>query len=242
MELYNDDCFNILPTLKEKSVDLVLVDLPYGQTNCDWDVQIDLEKMWNELKRCCTKNCVYVFFCTTKFGHKLIKSNEKWFRYDLVWEKSIAVGFLSANKMPLRIHEMIYVFKNVGGIYNPQKVAGKPYTSSKNKPCEIYGTQRNITINNTGDRYPKSIIKIPNPNKKSLHFTQKPVEICEWLIKTYSNEGDTVLDFTMGSGSTGIGCLNTGRDFIGIEMNEEIFKIAGARIYDHVIDMMEISV
>ena len=112
MEIYNNDCFEILPEIKDGSVDLVVVDLPYAQTACKWDCMIDLDRMWKELKRCCKRDCVYVFFCTTKFGYKLIQSNERWFRYDIVWEKSRKVGFLSANKMPLRKHEMVYIFSD----------------------------------------------------------------------------------------------------------------------------------
>jgi len=232
MELYNNDCFEILPEIKDLSVDLVLVDLPYAQTACKWDCLIDLDKMWKELKRCCKRDCVYVFFCTTKFGYKLIQSNEKWFRYDLVWEKSRKVGFLSANKMPLREHEMVYIFKEKQGTYNAQKTEGKPYNRTQSKQTETYGMEdikQVITENKTGDRHPTTIVKFNNP-KKSLHRTQKPVELCEWLIKSYSNENDLVLDFTMGSGTTGEACKNTNRNFIGVEKDEEIFKIAFERL------------
>lgn len=231
MEIYNDDCFEILPEIKDESIDLVVCDLPYAQTDCKWDCLIDLDRMWKELKRCCKRKCVYVFFCTTKFGYKLIQSNERWFRYDLVWEKSRKVGFLSANKMPLRKHEMMYVFKEQQGTYNPQKTEGKPYKNRQGKQTDTYGkedTERVIT-ENKGDRHPTTIVKFNNP-KKSLHRTQKPVALCEWLIKSYSNEGDLVLDFTMGSGSTGVACKNTNRKFIGIEKNEEIFKVAYERL------------
>ena len=233
MNLINGDCLEVMKTIKKDSVDMVLVDLPYGQTHCEWDTIIDMEKMWIELKRICKSNANIIFFTTTKFGNKLINSNEKCFRYDLVWEKSSSVGFLSANKMPLRNHEMIYVFgKSSGGkkTYNPQKTPGKPYKVKAHKTKDIYG-QEEIpeNENKTGDRHPLSIQKF-NHDKKKLHPTQKPVEACEWLIKTYSNEGDTILDFTMGSGSTGVACKNTNRNFIGIEMDEEIFKTAEERI------------
>ena len=315
MELFNGDCLTIMPTLETNSVDMVLVDLPYGQTACEWDIIIDMEKMWIELKRICKDNATLVFFTTTKFGYKLIASNEKWFRYDLVWEKEKSVGFLNANKMPLRTHEMLYVFsspnaddvelnrnldnrkyaesvfkyinktkkqieKDMGDqqadhffrfsssqfslptkktydkltelykidkmvgfkkfdmlfdpsqTYNPQKTEGKPYKikAVRKKNKDVYGIQdMPENENKTGDRHPLSIQKFKFDNKK-LHPTQKPVEACEWLIKTYSNEGDTVLDFTMGSGSTGVACKNTNRKFIGIEMVEEIFKTAENRI------------
>ena len=240
MELYNDDCFEILPEIKDGSVDLVVVDLPYttkGQkaTACKWDTPIDLERMWKELKRCCKRDCVYVFFCTTKFGYKLIQSNERWFRYDIVWEKSRKVGFLSANKMPLRKHEMMYIFKEKQGTYNAQKTEGKPYkTAGKNEKMKIYNNGKEMKrtdIENKGDRHPTTIVKFNNP-KKSLHRTQKRVALCEWLIKSYSNQGDLVLDFTMGSGTTGIACKNTDRNFIGIERDEEIFKTAYERLME----------
>tara|TARA_A100000171_G_C2085486_1_gene121833 strand:+ start:76 stop:795 length:720 start_codon:yes stop_codon:yes gene_type:complete len=237
MELYNDDCFNVFPKIKDKTIDLFLLDLPYGQTACKWDSLIDLNKMWIEIKRIMKPNAVILFFCTTKFGYKLIQSNEKWFRYDLIWKKSRKVGFLSANKMPLRQHENIYVFKDKQATYNPQKTEGKPYIL-KRKECNIYHKAENPLTINEGDRHPTSIypqtlettILEHNNPKKSLHRTQKPLSLCEWLIKTYSNENDLVMDFTMGSGTTGEGCKNTNRKFIGVEMDKEIFEIAKKRL------------
>ena len=130
LELHNEDCFGAFKKVKAKTVDLFLLDLPYGQTACKWDSIIDLTEMWKEIKRTMKKEAVIVFFCTTKFGYKLIQSNGKWFRCDLVWKKSRKVGFLSANKMPLRQHEMMYVFKEKGGTYNPQKTKGKEYNNT----------------------------------------------------------------------------------------------------------------
>ena len=389
IKIYNNDCLDEIPNIKEK-VDMVLVDLPYGQTACSWDSIIDLTKMWVELKKVCKRDCVYVFFCNTKFGYKLIQSNEKWFRYDLVWEKSRKVGFLSANKQPLRNHEMLYVFsdtnsddldnnRNLGlreyfkkimsytgktlkeitkqcgrcaehcfyinstqfglptektynklidayGIdkmdgfidfkdlkmeksnvtYNPQKTKGKPYkVSGYEIKKNIYGQEGVPTHENkSGDRHPSSILNIPeeeprehemlyvfkekqgvyNPQKtegkpykvkgkddkrtacyknnnipehinegvrhpttivkfnnpvKSLHRTQKPTDLCEWLVKSYSNEGDTVLDFTMGSGSSGVACINTQRNFIGIEKDRGIFLTARNRMIQSELDKVE---
>jgi len=235
--LYNGDCLEVMPTLETNSVDMVLVDLPYGQMACAWDIIIDPDKMWIELERICKPNANIVFFCTTKFGYQLIKSKEKWFRSDIVWEKTMAQGFLSAKKAILRKHEMIYLFGKPsasGKTYNPQKTTGhKPGFRAahtyKNGLVDVYGRTGagDLFIDDT--RYPTSIQKF-NYDKKKFHRTQKPVALCEWLVKTYTNELDVVMDFTMGSGSTGVACKNTKRNFIGIEMNQEIFNIAKERL------------
>ena len=187
-------------------------------------------------------SAVIVHFCNVKFGFALIQSNPKWFRYDLIWKKSSKVGFLSANKQPLRQHENIYVFKKEQGTYNPQKTEGKPYTKNrKGHSIEKYcygGIDRGDDIKiNKGDRHPTSIIENTilehnNPHKP-IHRTQKPVSLLEWLIKSYSNEGDVVMDFCMGSGTAGIACLNTKRSFIGIEKDEDIYNLACKRIEKH---------
>ena len=245
MNIYNDDCFNVFPKIENKTIDLFVLDLPYANkdfgkcTACKWDNTIDLDKMWVEIKRIMKPNAVILFYCNTKFGFSLIKSNMKWFRYDLIWKKSRKVGFLSANKMPLRQHENIYVFKDKGGTYNPQKTEGKPYKMKEGGDINnnIYGNFKRRG-NNKGDRHPTSIypdtiettiLEHNNPHK-TLHRTQKPLSLCEWLIKTYSNEGDVVMDFTMGSGTTGEACINTKRKFIGIELDKEIFELAENRL------------
>lgn len=238
MELHNGNCLEILPQLSAGSIDCVIVDLPYGQTDCKWDTKIDLIDMWTKLKTICKAGCNYVFFCTTKFGNELINSNPTWFRYDLVWEKNRSVGFMNAKKMPLRIHEMIYVFgdpKSKHKLYNPQKTAGEPYKRSPVKQIsEVYGNKEMPNFDNeTGDRHPLSILKYNSTavkGEKRVHATQKPIDLCEFLVKSFSNEKDTVLDFTMGSGSTGVACRNTGRSFIGIEMDNNIFEIAQGRL------------
>lgn len=336
----NIDCFDEFENIKKKSIDLVMVDLPYGQTNFKWDTKIDLNEMWRQLKKICKKKTIYIFFCTSKFGYELIKSNPCWFRYDLIWEKSNIVGFLSANKMPLRKHEMIYIFgdkhninmdidiefnlflrnyackvknyinktnkqlRNIFGnqgldhflfriktsqfslpikknyekltelfklnlmkdymnyeemkklfeieknknkkIYTPQKTKGKPYKTPKritkeNENGYMYRKIIHKPINNTGDRYPSSILKF-GYDKEKLHPTQKPILLCEYLIKTYSSEGDTVLDFTMGSGSTCVACINTNRKYIGIEKDKNIFMIAEKRINKYIEDKKNISI
>jgi len=229
MEIYNEDCFETFKKIKEGTIDLFLLDLPYGQTACEWDKIIDLEEMWKEIKRTMKEEASIVFFATTKFGYKLIQSNEKWFRYDLVWKKNIPVGFFNCNNQPLRSHEMIYIFRKKGGIYNPQKGKGKPYKKKPSVEETVYGKTKRIEKINLGDRYPTSILEYSR-SSKTVHKTQKPLGLCEWLIKTYSNENDTVMDFTMGSGTTGLACKNTNRKFIGVEKDPEIFKIANERL------------
>jgi site-specific DNA-methyltransferase (adenine-specific) len=233
--LYNGDCLEVMPTLKTNSVDMVLVDLPYGQTACSWDSVIDLDKMWIELERICKPNANIVFFCTTKFGYQLIKSKEKWFRSDIVWEKTMAQGFMSAKKAILRKHEMVYLFGKPsasGKTYNPQKTTGhKPgfRTAYTLKNANVYGSTGCYYKSWDDTRFPTSIQKF-GYDKKKFHRTQKPLDLCEWLVKTYSNELDVVMDFTMGSGSTGVACKNTKRNFIGIEKDQEIFNIAKERL------------
>ena len=248
LQLYNADCFEIFPKIEDKSINLFLLDLPYANkkfgncTACAWDTPIDLDKMWIEIKRTMKPNGIIVFFCNTKFGCCLINSNPKWFKYDLIWEKSRKVGFLSANKMPLRKHENIYVFKDQQGTYNPQKTQldkeDKRNRSKDGKQTIIYGDSVDLpTTSNYTDRHPTSILpefettilKFNNPSK-TIHRTQKPVDLLEWLIKTYTNEDDLVMDFCMGSGSCGEACYNTNRNFIGVEKDKEIFLLAEERL------------
>lgn len=242
-QIFNDDCFNVLPKISNESINLVVVDLPYGQTELDWDTKINLEEMWKQLKRILKPNGQVVFFTTTKFGNELINSNPKWFRYDIIWEKTKSVGFFNANKQPLRSHEMMYIFHNTvkpkdsKWTYNPQKTAGgkprPPIINNTVSGSGMYDRQKQNKRGSDGMMYPKSILKISGANNKYFHSTQKPIELCEWLIKTYSNEGDSVLDFTMGSGSTIVAAINTNRKYIGIEKDEEIFKKAEKRINEN---------
>lgn len=250
MELYNSDCFDIFPKIQDKTINLFVLDLPYANfkfgtcTACKWDLPIDLDKMWIEIKRIMKPNAVIVFFCNTKFGYALIDSNPKWFKYDLIWKKSRKVGFLSANKQPLRQHENLYVFNNQKATYNPQKTEGKAYSNGGIHKNNLYGENHTDKIcNKKGitDRHPTSIlpdeikstiIEYNNPHK-TIHRTQKPEKLLEWLIKTYSNEEDTVMDFCMGSGTAGVACKNTNRKFIGVEKDPEIFELAKKRIEDN---------
>lgn len=236
MELINDDCLHALTNIADKSVSLVVADLPYGQTNNDWDIKIDLVKLWEHLKRVGTNNCAYMFFTTTKFGIELIESNKEWFRYDLVWKKSKGAGFLNAKKMPMRNHEMIYVFYNKLPIYNIEgnhvlTKSGSTGVAHLETGCYVNPKLVRVKTEYT-PRLPVSVLEFDGTNtfKKRYHTTEKPVDLLEWLIRYYSNEGDTILDPTMGSGSTGVACKNLNRKFIGIEMDKTIYSAAVDRI------------
>ena len=231
-KLYKGDCLEIMRVIPDKSVDMILCDLPYGTTKCKWDEVIPLNQLWGQYKRIIKDNGAILLFAQTPFDKVLGVSNLKMLRYEWIWEKEQGTGGLNANKMPLKKHENILVFYKHLPIYNPQFTEGSPYTinRSSNK-CEIYGkTKDNFISENDGKRYPVSILKYKRDLKNRLHPTQKPVALLEYLIKIYTNEGEIVLDNCMGSGSTGVACLNINRKFIGIEKDEEYFSIACDRI------------
>ena len=236
MQLFNDDCLKVLPTIPNKSIDLILTDPPYGTTQCKWDFIIPFEPMWKELKRIIKDNGCIVLFGTEPFSSYLRLSNIKWFKYDWIWQKNNTTGFSLAKKQPMRNHEIISVFYKKQCNYNPQKTKGhKPANKSSSKSkkqSDIYGKFNKQEKGGQTDRYPKNIIHFNNVNssKGIVHPTQKPIALMEYLIKTYTNEGETVLDFTMGSGSTGVACVNTKRSFIGIEQDDKYFDIAQERI------------
>lgn len=235
MELFNGDCLNILPQLEDDSIDLFFTDLPYGQVSCDWDNKINLEEMWIQLNRVCKINCPMFFTCTTKFGIELINSNPKNFRYDLVWCKSQSTSFLLAKKMPMRKHEMIYVFYRKLPFYNiednhTQKFL-KESVSKRNNSC--YEPASKVEkCSKYEPPLPVSVLDIKSEKRKQKrkHQTQKPIALMEWLLKYYSKEGDVVLDCCMGSGSMGVACKNLNRNFIGIELDDDIFKNAEKRL------------
>lgn len=237
MNLYNADCLEKLKDLSSNSIDLCILDLPYGQTDCDWDIKIDLTLLWIQLKRIGKPNTAFLFFTTTKFGYELIKSNEKWFRYDLVWDKVYGVGFLNARKMPMRTHEMIYVFYNKLPVYNladNHRFIGEDSYGAEPLTDNVYGDGvrlKKVRGVQYEPRLPSSIIKVErNMNNKSIHETQKPIDIIKWIIRYYSHVGGTVLDPTMGSGTTGVACRELERKFIGIEKNPAFFEMARERI------------
>lgn len=213
------DCFDVFPFIEDKSVDLVLCDLPYGVTDCAWDIELDLDRLWSEYKRILAPQGAVVLTATQPFETKLINSNRKWFRYKWVWKKTWAVGFLNAKKMPMRIHEDVLVFAPGRTRYNPQMTSGKPYVSKRTgrRSAGVYRSSAGVDTVNTGVRYPKDVVEFSNLHEPVIHNTQKPVELFEYLIRTYTDEGGLVLDNTSGSGTTAIAAINAGRRFICIE-------------------------
>jgi site-specific DNA-methyltransferase (adenine-specific) len=215
-------------------VDAIITDPPYGTTACKWDSVIPFDEMWKRLKLIRKDSSAIVLFGGEPFSSALRISNIKEFKYDWVYRKSQATNFLNSKKQPLRNHEIISVFYKKQCTYNPQMTKGLPYTLTSGKQSKSISNDENITnggyttINN-GERYPLSITKKYN-SQTGLHPTQKPIDLLEYLIRTYTNEGDLVLDFTMGSGSTGIACKNLNRNFIGIELDENYFNITKNRL------------
>lgn len=229
------DCFDVFEFVPDKSVDMVLCDLPYGVTACHWDVELDLRKLWPEYQRMLKPGGVVVLTATQPFETTLINSNRKWFRYKWVWKKSRAVGFLNANKMPLRIHEDILVFAKGRTKYNPQFELGAPYISKRKASGKagIYREVKRSETVNPGVRYPKDLVEFSNTCEKVIHNTQKPVALFEYLIKTYTDVGDVVLDNTSGSGTTAIAAMNTGRRYICVEKDMANFLQSVDRVQQH---------
>ena len=237
IDIRQGDCLELMKDIPDKSIDMVLCDLPYGTTKNKWDSVIPLNKLWKQYERIIKDNGAIVLFSQMPFSAELVHSNLKLFKYEWIWQKDNGTGFLNAKKMSLKIHENILVFYKKLPLYNPQMRTGfKPYKCKQGRHSTNYGAyeQGHITESN-GERYPIDIIKFKKDS--GLHPTQKPVELLEYLIKTYTNEGETVLDNCMGSGSTGIACINTNRNFIGYELNEKYFKIAEKRINEAMCNM-----
>ena len=232
VDLRLGDCLDILPTLSGNSVDMVMVDLPYGTTACKWDSIISLDFLWEQYNRICKDDAAMVFTAAQPFTTTLASSNIDNFRYEWIWEKPQGTNPMNAKVMPLKSHENILVFYRSKPTYNPQMWYSTPYSgfsSDVSKIGEVYGSQKSKHRDNPeGSRYPKTILKYKQ--EKGLHPTQKPVGLMEYLIKTYTNEGDNVLDNTMGSGTTGVACINCNRNFTGIESDKKYFDIAKERI------------
>lgn len=227
------DCLELMQDIEAGSIDMVLCDLPYGTTRNKWDAVIPFEPLWEQYKRVCKPSAAIVLFSAEPFTSALIMSNPKMFRYDLIWEKGQGTDFLNANVKPMRIHENICVFYSERGIYNKQVTYSTPYKrSSGHNGTSNYGmfSPYHFTDNPDGARNPKTVIRFDA--ERGMHPTQKPVKLLEYLIRTYTDEGETVLDNTMGSGSTGVACVNTNRNFIGIELDETYYETACKRIKD----------
>lgn len=249
-QLLHGDCLELLKNIPDGKIDMVCCDLPYGQLNrnnphAKWDNEIDMDKLWPELHRVCKPNATIVLFGQGAFSAKLIMSNLKEYRYTLIWDKiNRPTGFLDAKRRPLRIHEDILVFYAKQPTYNLQmtygavchkrgKAGNSRLEKGKNR---CYGSFEQTPTIITNEKYPTTVLRFEKEHKNFWHPTAKPVPLLEWLIKTYSNEGETILDMTCGSGSTGVACVNTDRDFIGMELTEEYFEIAKKRIDDAIRD------
>ena len=230
-KIHHGDCLEIMKDIPTGSVDMILCDLPYGTTSCKWDTIIPLELLWEQYERVIKDNGAIVLTASQPFTSALVSSNYKKFRYEWIWEKNQGVNFLLAKKQPLKVHENILVFYKKLPNYNPQMETGKPYKSGKGDSGEVTNKVRKIQTKNKGTRYPKTVKKIKR--EFGLHPTQKPVALFEYLIKTYTNEGETVLDNCIGSGTTAIASINTNRNYIGIEKEKEYCEIAQERINNH---------
>ena len=246
--LLNGDCLKMMKEIPDNSIDMVLCDLPYGTSASSWDKKLPMNDLWNEYKRIIKHNRAIVLFSQQPFTSLLITSNIEMWKYNWIWEKDNGTNFMNSHFCPLKITEDICVFGNGATsfvkngenlIYNPQFSKGKPYSiisgNQKSNSAVVRGGKGGrddvggYKTESDGKRYPKNLIKF-NRDKDKLHPTQKPVSLCEYLIQTYTNEGDVVLDNCMGSGTTGIACLNTNRKFIGMELDDTYFEIAKKRI------------
>lgn len=235
IELLHGDCLELLKDIPDGSIDMILADLPYGTTACKWDTIIPFDLLWEQYERVIKDNGAIVLTASQPFASSMVMSNPKLFKYEWVWRKSRPSNPFLAKKQPLRYHENVLVFYKKQPTYNPVMKKGE-----KNHATKGFTSKHNIQNvqyqwnSNTGDlKYPSSVIDIKSTDSTSnLHPTQKPVPLMEYLIKTYTNAGETVLDNCMGSGTTGVACVNTGRNFIGMELEQEYFDIASKRIAD----------
>lgn len=236
-KIHLGDCLEVMKDIPTGSVDMILADLPYGTTQNKWDSIISLELLWEQYNRVIKDNGAIVLSSAGIFTGILMMSNANMFKYKLIWEKSKSTNFLNAKKQPLRKYEDICIFYKRQPTYNPQKGIGKPYNKGmrKNQTTGSYGNFNPAIIESDGERYPTDIMyfKTSESEGKVVHPTQKPVALFEYLIKTYTNENETVLDNVVGSGTTAISCMNTNRNFIGIEKDKDYFNIANKRIKEH---------
>lgn len=241
IELMQGDCLELMCGIPDSSIDMILCDLPYGTTKNKWDYPIDLDALWKQYKRIIKQRGCIALFAQCPFDKVLGVSNLQMLKYEWIWEKPMPTGRLNCNFAPLKTHETILIFSKSAAcyvknpenamVYNPQMTEGKPYKAISGANSTNYDTKwskQTMTVNN-GTRYPRDIQRYPH-DKVKFHPTQKPVSLLEYLIKTYTNEGDIVLDNCMGSGSTGVAAININRKFLGIEKDPEYFKIAVGRI------------
>ena len=230
------DCLEVMPLLPDKSIDMILCDLPYGTTRNKWDSVIPLDRLWEQYNRIIKDNGAIVLTASQPFTSMLVMSNLKWFKYEWIWDKKLATGHLNAKLMPLKRHENILVFYKRPPVYNPQFTKGEPYDKGfALRESENWGKQVAVSgKNESGRRYPTSVIVKSNANQRiKVHPTQKPVALFEYLIRTYTQPGEIVLDNCIGSGTTAVAALNTGRFFIGIEKEEKYVEIARKRIAEY---------
>ncbi|MDB5349467.1 MAG: phage methylase [Planctomycetota bacterium] len=235
--LLRGDCLGRLAEVEDGSVSAVLCDLPYGTTACPWDVVIPFAPLWAHYLRVLKPRGVAVLSACQPFTTDLINSNRKWFRYELVWDKVVSTGFLDANRRPLRGHENILVFARGLTTYHPQFEQGKPYRQfRRGHKCATIGDKKVLAVSyetvSDGRRFPRTIVRFARegPGRNGKHPTQKPVDLFRWLVRTYTDPGDLVLDNTMGSGTTGVAAIAEGRRFVGIERDPDYFATAEARI------------
>lgn len=236
--IYLGDCLDVMKDIPDNTIDCVICDLPYGTTVCKWDVLIPFDKLWAEYYRICKPNAPIVLFGAEPFSSALRMSNLKEFRYDWIWEKTKFPNFMFVNQQPCRLHETISVFYRKQPTYNPQMEIGTPYKDKRTSRISqrgddigtLMGQTKKLPKDNKGDRFPSTVIRFSNVNSETLHPTQKPVDLLRYLILTYTNEGDTVLDNCMGSGTTCVAAIKEKRRYIGIEKDEKYFRIANKRI------------
>jgi len=232
--IYHGDCIEGMKTLPDNSVDMVLTDPPYGTTQNKWDTVVDMDAFWEEIKRVTKKNSAILIFTQMPFTAKVVMSNPKMFRYEWICEKANPTGFLNARRMPMKCHENVLVFYNKLPVYHPIMEHGKPYRSGlEDKNSSNYNAVKRLRNGNTtGTRFPRDVLKVSwrSAFGKTLHPTQKPVSLCEYFIKTYSNKGDIILDPFIGSGTTAVAAVNTGRKYIGFEKDDKYFDIAQNRL------------
>ena len=240
-KIYNEDCLEGMKLIEDKSIDMILCDLPYGTTACKWDTIIPFEPLWEQYERVIKDNGAIVLTASQPFTIDLINSNRKIFRYEWIWEKTKGGAFVNANRMPMKRHENVLVFYKKQPTYNPQKTKAPEHLIDKRKTINNSKSDKNYTYTGVkpirkkddGTRFPTSVIRFNS--ETGLHPTQKPVPLLEYLIKTYTNEGETVLDNCMGSGTTAVACINTNRNYIGFELDTTYYNLANERIQKHKI-------